>query len=251
MKTQKESRNIKIKYLKLLKVLRKEKQTINDKLDEVIEDTNTLLTQVDKPSELVLDAKVSYESTSQANSIFQKNCLEDRMTTEKFVNLYGSKEMKEYVNFVYNKFLGVTFAEKINLFPDEKIKHSRTQTQIKKSQKFEPKSPKKLTEAVDDENQLNLVKRIKKIVKQHEKIDYFTLVLDPKSFSRTIENLFYLSFAIKMQQVYLKMIDNNLFVTIENESEEENLNHLIVSIEYNEFKKLIKKYQLKEPMIKN
>lgn len=249
MKSQKDSRTIKIKYLDILKDLRKNKQNINDRLDEVIENTNNLLTQVDLPSELVLDAKVSYESTSQANSIFLKNCLEDKITTEQFVNLFNSKEMKEYVNFVYNKFQGVCFTDKLNLFPVQRIRSQRTVSQIRRNMKNDPKSPKKLLEAKDDENQLNLVKRIKKIVRQKGKVDYFSLVLDPKSFSRTIENLFYLSFAVKMQQVYLKMIDNNLFVTIENESEEDNLNHLIVSIEYSEFKKLVKKYKINEPMI--
>lgn len=92
MKIPKKLNNIKIKYLDILKVLRINKESSNQNLDEVIQNTDNLLTQVENPSELVLDAKVSYESTSQASTIFLKNCMEDKITTEQFVSFYGKNK---------------------------------------------------------------------------------------------------------------------------------------------------------------
>lgn len=250
MKIPKKLNNIKIKYLDILKVLRINKESSNQNLDEVIQNTDNLLTQVENPSELVLDAKVSYESTSQASTIFLKNCMEDKITTEQFVSFYGKKQMKEYVKFMYRKFYGVNFLEKFNLFTIEKVRTQRTQGIIRRSQRTDPKTPDLAIEITEDENQLNVVKKIKKILREYEEIDYFTLVLDPHSFSRTIENLFYLSFAVKMQQVFLKMNDNKLLVVKENETDDDLLSHLIVSIEFNEYRKLIKNLNIKEPMIK-
>lgn len=53
-----------------------------------------------------------------------------------------------------------------------------------------------------------------------------------------------------MQQVFLKMNDNKLLVVKENETDDDLLSHLIVSIEFNEYRKLIKNLNIKEPMIK-
>lgn len=257
--SQKEHRDLKIEYLDLLKQLRLNRENLISKdegqIEKLIENAESLFSQIKKPSDLKLDAKISTESAKISSISFEKRCMSDKMSSEKFIEyLIKHKHEKvdvieNYMQYVASKFVGVEFSDHLCINPvvKEANLRQRNNTNIPDSS---ADFPLRIFSAEDDEGTLTLVKKIKKVVNEKKIIDFYMLVINPKSYSKTIENIFYLSFAIKVGLVGFTTNKGQLCISSEPTNEnQDDLSHLIVSLEHGEYKKLIQKLNITDSML--
>ncbi|ELQ76247.1 hypothetical protein THOM_0757 [Trachipleistophora hominis] len=145
------------------------------------------------------------------------------------------------------KFYGITFKNHYSLVIPDKSKKKREvkiEEQDRKSTKVEHKKMK-------DENFAHRIDTIVHAVGD-QKIEYYRLVVDPNSFTKTIENIFYLSFAIKLKKVKFCPEDGKILVMKDvgdKEPNERHINHFISSIDYVEYKRIIHNLNIKKPFI--
>lgn len=256
--SQDSSQSLKIKYLDLLKKMRSNKENLTQKdseeMDNLIKNTESLFLQIRKPWDLKLDARISNESAKISSVSFERHCMSDKMTTEKFIELVLKHQkssvclIEDYMQFAKSRFVGVEFVHQLCLKPAVKETHQR-QKSIARVDDTSADFPLRIFSAEDDDGTLTLVKKIKKVVYEMREVDYYHLVIDPDSYSRTVENIFYLAFAIKVGLVHFASRDSRFLVCAEQEITCEGQNHLIVSIEYGEYCMLVEKLKINKPLL--
>lgn len=253
-----ETQNLKVKYLDLLKRMRSNKENLiskdNNEMEGLIENTESLFLQIQKPWDLKLDARISTESAKISSESFEKQCMSDRITSERFIDMIlkhnesGLAEITNYMHFAKSRFVGVDFMDQLCLTPVVRETNAR-QRNVQKVAEDSADFPLRIFSAEDDDGTLTLVKKIKKVVHEKRVVDYYELVLDPDSYPKTIENIFYLAFAIKVGLVHFASRDGRFVVCAEPSAVSEVLNHLIVSIEYGEYCMLVKNLNIGKSML--
>lgn len=230
----------------LLSIMRKSKENNNittTEIDSFIQETNQLFTQIKDTSEMRLDAQTHAESAKITETFFEQQKMGEKMTTKKFIEIVKEGKAEYFFEKVMASCLRVTFADALRFSnPTRNVRKN-----VEKDEVNAMVEPLLLSAATDEDSTLTIIRRIKQIVKD-EDVDFFRLVLDPNSYAKTIENIFYLSFAVKIKQV--KLLDKNgLFVAFCDGDEEEDLNHMVISLEFHEYKKLIEFYGIKKPLL--
>ena len=107
---------------------------------------------------------------------------------------------------------------------------------------------------------VTLYKQLKLIYEQNNNnpVSYFEFVLDPTSFSKTIENVFHLSFLIKDKLAELR-IENSLpflvprkeSLILPSEAEDEDKTQMIMAFNEEEWEKLVKAFDVQKPQIQH
>ncbi|XP_005439260.2 non-structural maintenance of chromosomes element 4 homolog A [Falco biarmicus] len=107
------------------------------------------------------------------------------------------------------------------------------------------------------------VERILGLLQTHFKndpdtpISFFDLVIDPKSFPRTVENIFHVSFIIRDGFARLKLDDDKLPIIEPSKDSERRegdggageRNQVVISLNHQEWKEIVETYEITEPMI--
>ncbi|KAL6122762.1 hypothetical protein NUSPORA_00018 [Nucleospora cyclopteri] len=121
----------------------------------------------------------------------------------------------------------------------EKQKHEKTQiTATNEPQTKADELENMVNQQIEDSH----VIKISKIVENHKKIEYFELILDPLSFSKTIYNAFNVSLANRMKLISFQMADNKLYVS-KPQKDSVLYEHGVLEITPKDYKKLLVKYK--------
>lgn len=93
----------------------------------------------------------------------------------------------------------------------------------------------------------HIYKEIKKIAKDDKSVPFFRTLVDPKSFSQTVENIFHASFLVKEGQLGLKSDRNkNIVLTLEDKGQDSKSGcQSIFSFSMEDYKKWISQYDIK------
>ena len=79
----------------------------------------------------------------------------------------------------------------------------------------------------------HMVRLVANILKRHSPINLFEFVINPRSFSQTIENIFYFSFSVQMARAKITIDDNGLpiasYIDVLSEAEQKLENKQCVS----------------------
>lgn len=101
-----------------------------------------------------------------------------------------------------------------------------------------------------------LLSKLKKVCREKGGMNYYQFLIDPSSFSHTIENIFHFSFLVKEGRAGVKVGDDGYpFVFLpENvdkagQSQKSSKNQVIVSLDMNRWQDLIEKLQITEAFI--
>lgn len=109
-------------------------------------------------------------------------------------------------------------------------------------------------------NSENLFKQLR--TRNFEKVPFFNFFIDPVSFGRSVENLFYTSFLINHDKVilsrdessgllYIQQASNN---TLQNHprfiTKDDSKSHIIFDLDYNTWKQIVEIYEIKEAFLK-
>ncbi|XP_071605727.1 non-structural maintenance of chromosomes element 4 homolog A [Heliangelus exortis] len=107
------------------------------------------------------------------------------------------------------------------------------------------------------------VERILGLLQTHFKndpdtpISFFDLVIDPNSFARTVENIFHVSFIIRDGFARLKLDGDKLPIIEPSKDNERKVgnhsagarNQVVLSLSHREWKEIVERYEITEPMI--
>lgn len=265
-------KSVQDQYFELLSDLKNKKEDFSDietaNLDRIIARTNALFSVVTNSVELKLDAKISAEAINLSSLTFEKKLRNRKVTTMSFINNVNKalkeeeegdqinihkRQMNVLFKTLNSQFYGISFKNHYSLVPTNKprkakeIKRENNDERNEKCTKIEHKRMK-------EDSFSGKIDRIVKAVAD-KKIEYYMLIINPISFSKTIENIFYLSFAIKLRKVKFLFEDKKAFIltndnkaTIEGEEEAE-LNHFTSSLDYVEYKRITENLKIEKPLL--
>lgn len=283
-------KSIQDQYFDLLTSLKNKKEKISDtetlNIDEIAEKANTLLPDISNSTELLLDAKISSEVVNISALNFDKNLRNKQATVPSFINRLnkalvddGSKttnihkiKMERFFKNLKSQCYGVSFKKQYSMDIIEqelRIKSIDNEKQDVKKTEIKHEKMKK------NDNFMEKIERICDVL-GNKRLEYYELVIDPGSYSKTIENIFYLSFAIKLELVQFHYENGTIFVLRTNKkvkdlnnstkrkisngdiavkeidsknTKEKHTNHFINTIDYMEYKRIIKKLRIKKAFI--
>ncbi|KAG0440357.1 Non-structural maintenance of chromosome element 4 [Dictyocoela muelleri] len=238
---------IKEEYNELLRELRFKKERDGDDqyLNEILDKSDILFEKIEDVNLLKIDAKIRSESTRLSNQCLEKQ-IKGNFTVNDFINFMKKPEFNEFCRKIAENYIGIDFFVPCSLVPKESITRKKSE-KITESQAIEPNK----IEKIDEDEAVVYIDKI--VASISENVNFYKLVLDPNSFSKTVENIFYTSFAIKLKKLFVFQDNSgNILVTKINPNKGKNNDdsHLIFDIEFNEYKKLIENLKIHEAFIK-
>uniref|UniRef100_A0A1A8SCS9 Non-structural maintenance of chromosomes element 4 n=1 Tax=Nothobranchius rachovii TaxID=451742 RepID=A0A1A8SCS9_9TELE len=288
-------REIRSKYRDLINSVQQNREDMlspsNNKLTEVLEEANKLFKDVRQPREAALDAKLLVAATDlgkeKAGQLFTEGSTFDpTVFTEHLLSFMGLNRLEDEEDDHQNEGEGYLPKDAWHRLAQ------RTESCFKTAPSFhymmgsfhaEPPPPKQRTErqrrAPNKEAKRMMPTQLKKMEESHQEatekeverilgylkryyqddssspISYYEFVIDPKSFSRTVENIFHTSFLIRdgLARMYLDDDELPCIQPVE-EGEIEDAststrNQCIVSISPKIWRELIDAFEIKETII--
>ncbi|KAM0687749.1 Non-structural maintenance of chromosomes element 4 A [Conglomerata obtusa] len=226
-------------YIALLSAIRSKNTPLKSlNIENLLQESNNLLDQIKKPSTLKLDALVINQTTKLTSSNFSKRISNSSLTIPVFIEMLKNNDYRFFEECERTYTNGIEFSKKINLRYEERRTLSRSLNRsVVDTEAEEPNG------LMEREEKACLTEKIGYIVAKYKRIEYFLLVIDPNSYSKTIENIFYCAFAVRRGIVNLICEDEKLYVCSGSGNGEE-AEHLIIEITYKEYLQIIKKLQI-------
>ena len=109
-------------------------------------------------------------------------------------------------------------------------------------------TPGKLKEIEEESASTRAINKIKKVVEERSEIEYFKLITDPNSYSRTITNAFNLALAIRMKAVSFCMQNDVLKIVPYSQRDGSN-DHSVLELTPAQHKNIVKKFNITESLI--
>ncbi len=219
----------------------------------ILQKLNNFFDKIDDTSELKKDVyaiikmiKVEYEA------IFKEYSLE--LTTARILEMANSDEMSEFFNFVKKQEKVAKFVDFFNIKfePAEKLRYTQGYREEAFS-KFEgPQNKPKTVDKLEDNKESNAeVLKIQNILKEHKEVNYFNLIIDPTSFSRTIYNAFNLSLAVRLKLATIKDFNNTIIVTeyVKGGVDDIEYAHSVLSLTPAEYRNLVDDHKITKRLL--
>lgn len=242
------------RYLDLLQEIRSSKEEIledRSRLDDLVSTSNMLFKKIRTSSELKLDAKVTAISTKLTCSRMEKDLDTNAITPKKLIELLENDLLDGFYKYGMGCSLGIRLLDRLSLVRGGDERKRRIQSQRQKLVPSEVKIPRSVTTAENITDESEVLAFLKRLLAEREMVEYFSCVTDPESFSRTVENIFCLSLAIRSGIASLAYNDDVLYVcSSRSPSGEENSEHLVLEISYDEYLEIVKKLKIKEALIR-
>ncbi|XP_004926476.2 EP300-interacting inhibitor of differentiation 3 [Bombyx mori] len=215
------------------------------------------------PGEGLLDARVLHASSNLA-----KMCLE---TVDVNMHLYDKNQLAQHIknkpdfwDFTYPlevpavSYLYGAGTLQVSLPSSTRSSQSRSRVVVQHAQMRVPKNVDKVQQI---ENGPELVSRVDHFIKKQYKLNgrrplsYYSVVLDPDSFSKTVENIYYVSFlvhdglvAVELDETYGLPFISPREAPRDNDGALHD-NQMIMSIDMKMWKELIEVFQISKPLM--
>lgn len=232
-------RNLEEEYLELIKIT-KEKKKENELLYPIYKQSNNLLKNIRNTNELRLDAYLSDEIIGEESRRIFLECT-NNITVNTYIDLVISNNMNHRM-ISQRYFRGASFPPILSL-SGSLLRQEKKQKKIK-AEKTQEK-PEEI-EGVEEVDVPNEIKKIFLILKQKEEIELYRVVIDPNSFSRTIENILSVSFAVKVGRAFIEEREDILYLTLERKGEQKDC---IISITEEEMDRIVESMKIEESML--
>ncbi|KAF7703777.1 Interacting inhibitor of differentiation [Cucumispora dikerogammari] len=259
-------------YLEIIEKIKMERQSMEETDDILLsilqERANELFDKIENTNELKLDAKFKKVSNKVVYNKFAKSKNDIRISCTDFVKFLTDPQNEDFFKVVsscYDQSLKLRIPKtfKQPLGEQKKIKTTLTWKYMK-----ENISPLKTSIPEEEEDIIDsMINKIVTVVRREKKVEWFRLILNPFSYSKTIENVFYLSFANKMGKINIFEEESKIYVQLEEEHQDAHNNKIfgkqhsetqkengqkqnfIFNIELFEYEELIKKLKIKTSML--
>lgn len=288
-------RELRSKYRDLINSVQQNREDMlspsNNKLTEVLEEANKLFKDVRQAREAALDAQLLVVATDlgkeKASQLFtEDSSFDPAVFAERLLSFMGLNRLENDEDEEQNGEDGYlpkdaweklarrtaccfrtapTFHYMLGSFhaepppPKQRIERQR-KVASKEAKRIMPTQLKKMEESHQEATEKE-VERIFAYLKTYYQddptspISYYEFVIDPNSFSRTVENMFHVSFLIRDGLARMYLDDDKLpcIAPVEEEGTEgaasTSRNQCVTSISMKTWKEIIEAFDIKEPMI--
>ncbi|KAI5153999.1 hypothetical protein ENBRE01_3286 [Enteropsectra breve] len=210
-------------------------------LNELLESTNAM-------SDLYQDVVILNETVKLLESAFLRE-YENRMSIERILELADAGDLDRYFLEYKRSSYSAVFMDRLNLDFAERAAHPQRERKSYKMNDGPVAVPDLLNEA-DEKKQGKYIEGIKRAVENKGRIEYFTLILNPKSFSKSVFNAFNLALSLRNKAVSLEEKDSIIYVVPYREPEEkETPSHGVLSLTPARHKELVKALNIQEAVL--
>lgn len=239
---------VRTKYIELLAETKEQKSSENSSsLYSIYKKTNLLLPSVKTPPELLLDACVSGEIVDISDRRLSRLCSGDKISVDEYLSLFCDYPRGPHSEYVISMFRGSKIPNHLSIEGEEEIRERRERKREKTSKECNHPQP---STPADDQSQKDIISKVKKICEVLDKYEYlplFSLVLHPNDFSKTVENLLTLSFAVKLERAFIHKENDTVFVS--STRREYRDSHCVITITKEEAETLIKSQNISHPLL--
>lgn len=240
-------------YLDLLQKMRCLKEDLLEdkcRLEELVSTSNSLFKKIKTSSELKLDAKMTALSTKMACTRMEKDIELDDVTSSIFVELFRKNLLNDFYRYAMGCNAGIEFLGCFSLGNhSEASNKKKLPVQRSKQHLPETRIPALITREKVSTEEFDILMHIKELVSERGRVEYFRLVINPQSFSKTIENIFYLSLSLRSGLISIEWDDETLYITSKSSEGKGDLGHLAVEMTYDEYLTIIEKAGISETLI--
>lgn len=237
-------------YLDLLQEIRDSREEIledKQKLEDLIDASNKLFKRIKTSSELKLDARINAISTRMSCSRMEKDIESDAFTSMRLVELIENDMLDDFYRYAMSCNREMRFLDHISFSQKENRSEQRAATQRAKLVPADAETPSSNAKADDPDDGARILLQMKDVLV--ERMEYFSFVVDPESFSRTVENVFYLSLAVRSGALSLLCDGNVLYVTPDRQSGG-NSEHFSLELSYDEYVEIVQRMGIAKGLIK-
>lgn len=231
-------------YLNLLDEVRVSKEEILDdkkKLNELIETSNELFKRIKTSSELKLDAKFNAMTLKLAHLRMDRDFNVNSLTLKKFLKIINDDNINEFVSYGIKCSQGISFSDNLVLKCKKEDRPIRSQQVRNRLIISKTEIPKSLSVNEEINTQNKIAENLEDILKNNERYEYTKLVIDCESFTKTIENMFYLSAAVRNRMCSITKIDGILYIIPFNEITENEKGHGAIDMSYDKYISILEK----------
>ncbi|KAM0680007.1 hypothetical protein GINT2_001693 [Glugoides intestinalis] len=208
-------------------------------LDKILRRLDELLETAVNMSDLHKDTHIVLETIKMQQEMLLKE-IRNEMTLSKLLQMSESEILFQFFKNSKLSSQSITFVNSLDLNYNSKERPPKKQKMNYEEKKGTLISPGLLDNNIADLDENPSLHGIKDKVLTNKKIEFFDLILDYESYSKTVLNAFNLALAIRMKHVSLQNIDNVLFVTsYDNDGQE--MNHSVLEITPAQYEKIKKK----------
>ncbi|KAM0671341.1 hypothetical protein CWI42_091710 [Ordospora colligata] len=249
-KQQKESSDdVQKKYICLIEELHELREGAVDddvRLENVVSRSNVLFKRIKTCSELKLDAKITAMSIGLTCKGIEKKMEPEEISSKMLVEVMCSNLVDRMCEAAVGCYVGMSFADNLVLSRSGVVKErSRIQQSRRRDLNVDRDAMRPIEKDVQSEEEPEMLCKISRMIADKRKIDYFELVVDPESFSKTVENILYFSLAMRSGRVCLKSQDNKL-LACESSNDQDEMIHLVIEMTYEEYLKISASMKEKE-----
>lgn len=211
-------------------------------LFEVIRKINKLLNDTKNPFELHKNTRIMLESIK----IMHDNLLKEfrkEINFEKMLFMAENEELDDFFTIVKANSQSISFIDHLVFETNQNSKKPRAARATDLENSTEQIKPEILDHNVENKDSNASVYELHDKVTAMGRIEYFRLVVDLESYSKTIINAFNLALALRQNLVSIKMIDSILYI-IPYVSEQSELCHSALEItpfQYELLKEVVEK----------
>lgn len=230
-------------YMDFIEYIEKHSDLIlSDKelMPRILDELNKRLEDAKNGCDLHQDSRMMLATIRFYQDSFSKE-YNHNLSIQKMIKLANDDLLNNYYELCKEHFMRAKFLDTLNFNYQVKETTQRVANRKRRENILEDaaliKTPRVLLDVEEKCQESEAIVNIKKYIEERGKIEYFELILDRKSYSQTIYNVFNLSLALRNKAVSLVEEDGKIQVTYFNESKEE-IEYNVVEITYEMYKKL-------------
>lgn len=216
-------------------------------MSRILEELNTRLNNAENPSDLHHDSSMMLATIRFHQEIFFKE-YQHNLGIEKLVDLTNNGAFDKFFEISKTMFMKAKFVDQLDLSYLPKDPLQRTTRKCYDRCTDPANVPETLTSIEGESGQSQSIVNIKDLIKKHGQVDYFKLILDKESYSKTIYNAFNLALAIRMKAVSLVTVDDVVYVAQYTQKSSE-VDHSVLEITPNGYKNLISKFSIEKSLL--
>lgn len=199
------------------------------KLDELLKSTSCM-------SDLRKDTSIILKTIKLQQDVLLKE-IRNELTLKRLVQMTESEFLEDFFISVKANSQAMVFIDRLVFdytIQPSTARKERTMYSQAKSSALIPETLDQVSDATETNTALQAIKN--KVLKK-EKIEFFNLIIDQNSYSKTVINAFNLALALRMKLVSLKM-ESGVLVATSYDSAKQELDHSILEITPAQYEKI-------------
>lgn len=212
---------------------------------KILDALDSLLTNAKNISDLRMDASIMFSTIKMQYDSFLR-AFQNNLSLSKLVDMENKNTLDDFYISLENKFMVANFIDQLNF--DYELKELRTKATKKVYDQATSEVIIAADAVMDDNEDAIPIAKIKNIVYEMGQVEYFRLIVDPSSYSKTVINAFNLALAIRTKSVSLVNIDGIMYVS-RYVTENSEVDHSALELTPQKLNEIIKKLRIKGSML--